>query len=48
MAALTEFVQDGIRYIPTKTIAKAVGLSPRYVADFCRNSADQLKPKCFT
>jgi hypothetical protein len=37
MAALTEFVQDGIRYVPTKAIAKEVGLSPRYLADSCRD-----------
>ena len=37
MAALTEFIQDGIRYVPTKAIAKSVGLSPRYLADFCRD-----------
>jgi hypothetical protein len=36
MAALSEFVQDGIRYIPTKVAAKAVGLSPRYLVEFCR------------
>ena len=37
MAALSEFIQDGVRYVPTKAIAKEVGLSPRYLADFCRD-----------
>lgn len=29
-------VQDGIRYIPSKVAARAVGLSPDYVSRFCR------------
>ncbi len=37
MAALPELIQDGIRYVPTKAIAKEVGLSPRYLTDFCRD-----------
>jgi len=36
MAALSEFVQDGIRYVPTKAIAKSVDLSPDYLTRFCR------------
>ena len=36
MAALTEFIQDGIRYVPTKVVAKSVGLAPDYLSRFCR------------
>jgi len=36
MAALSEFVQDGIRYVPTKSIAKTVDLSADYLTRFCR------------
>jgi hypothetical protein len=32
MAALTEFLQDGIRYVPCKAVAKSVGLSPEYAS----------------
>ena len=36
MAALTEFIQDGIRYVPCKVVAKSVDLSPEYLTRFCR------------
>ena len=39
MSALPEFIQDGIRYVPTKAIAKSVGLSPDYLTRFCRERA---------
>src|ERR1700682_1543964 len=32
-------VQDGVRYIPSKVAARAVGLSPDYVSRFCRDGA---------
>jgi hypothetical protein len=37
MAVVTEFVQDGIRYLPSKTLAKACGISPQYLTSFCRD-----------
>jgi hypothetical protein len=36
MAALQEFIQDGIRHLPSKELAKSVGLSPQYLTRFCR------------
>jgi hypothetical protein len=36
MSALTEFIQDGIRYVPCKIVAKSVDLSSEYLTRFCR------------